>query len=301
MCRDSIEDFLSYLTGCRYSKNTITSYRKDLEEWVDFCQYTLSLEIERVVSSDVRQWIVSLMEQDGMEPTTVRRKVATLRSFYKYLLTEGKVRVNPARVVTLPKLSKRLPSYFREEEMNCLLNDFLKKGVSWQNLDEQRNALIIDLFYQTGVRVSELVNILESDVDFGRASLRVLGKRDKERRIPMGASLMLSLYSYIQKKREQGGVQGGYLFVRKGGDPMYARAVYEIVHKYMSMVSSRVKRSPHVLRHTFASTLLNNGADIYAVKELLGHSSLAATEIYTHTSFAHLLEVYRKAHPRDII
>ncbi|MBP5306538.1 MAG: tyrosine-type recombinase/integrase [Paludibacteraceae bacterium] len=298
MGEESVEDYLSYLSSRRYSKHTEIAYRKDLEEWSDFCRKILSLNPEEANPSDVRQWIVALMEQDGMGPKTVRRKIATLRSYYKYLMTEGRVRVNPARVITLPKLSKRLPNYFREEEMDRVLNDVLKTEAKQGGLEEQRDELIIDLFYQTGVRVSEMVNIRDSDVDFGRASLRVVGKRNKERRIPMGAELMLSLHGYMENKRRNGD-GSGYLFERKNGEPMYVRGVYAIVHKYMSMVSTQSKRSPHVLRHTFASTLLNNGADINAVKELLGHSSLAATEIYTHTSFARLLDVYRKAHPRD--
>ena len=200
---------------------------------------------------------------------------------------------NPAAVLVLPKASKPLPKFFREEEMGRLLDDVM----TGDEFQDRRDKLIIDLFYQTGVRVSELVEIKDSDIDMGRGMLRVFGKRRKERLIPIGGKLLKEIEAYKAKRNTEVG-KTSELFVRKNGEKLYRRGVYDVVHRSLTKVSSLKKRSPHVLRHTFASTMLNNGADIYAVKALLGHSSLAATEVYTHSSFAKLIKTYKTAHPR---
>lgn len=290
-------DFLRHLEKeKKYSGNTLEAYGNDLTEYIDFLE-SINVKIEEAHVSDVREWIVNMSdERVGVGPQTVKRRISALRSFYKYLKIEGKVKRNPAAVLILPKTGKPLPKFFQEEEMDKVLD----KVLVGEELTDRRDKLIIDLFYQTGVRVTELVSIKDSDVDVGRGLIDVLGKRRKERQIPIGIGMRKEIMDYKVKRNEEVG-SCSYLFVNKSGGQLNRRTVYGIVKKYMSMVTTQKKRSPHVLRHTFASTMLNNGADIYAVKALLGHSTLAATEVYTHTSFAGLQRTYKKAHPREQI
>lgn len=290
-----MDSFLQYLQKERkYSLNTVQAYENDLLEFSEFCEKRLSKDVLNVSVSDVREWIVEMSDGSGaVGVRTVKRRISALRSFYKYLRREGLVSKNPAAVLVLPKASKPLPKFFREEEMGRLLDDVM----TGDEFQDRRDKLIIDLFYQTGVRVSELVEIKDSDIDMGRGMLRVFGKRRKERLIPIGGKLLKEIDAYKAKRNTEVGKTSD-LFVRKNGEKMYRRGVYDVVHRSLTKVSSLKKRSPHVLRHTFASTMLNNGADIYAVKALLGHSSLAATEVYTHSSFAKLIKTYKTAHPR---
>lgn len=290
-----MDSFLQYLQKERkYSLNTVQAYENDLLEFSEFCEKRLGKDVLNVGVSDVREWIVEMSDGSGaVGVRTVKRRISALRSFYKYLRREGLVSKNPAAVLVLPKASKPLPKFFREEEMGRLLDDVM----TGDEFQDRRDKLIIDLFYQTGVRVSELVEIKDSDIDMGRGMLRVFGKRRKERLIPIGGKLLKEIETYKAKRNTEVGKTSD-LFVRKNGEKMYRRGVYDVVHRSLTKVSSLKKRSPHVLRHTFASTMLNNGADIYAVKALLGHSSLAATEVYTHSSFAKLIKTYKTAHPR---
>lgn len=290
-----MDSFLQYLQKERkYSLNTVQAYENDLLEFSEFCEKRLGKDVLNVGVSDVREWIVEMSDGSGaVGVRTVKRRISALRSFYKYLRREGLVSKNPAAVLVLPKASKPLPKFFREEEMERLLDDVM----TGDEFQDRRDKLIIDLFYQTGVRVSELVEIKDSDIDMGRGMLRVFGKRRKERLIPIGGKLLKEIEAYKAKRNTEVGKTSD-LFVRKNGEKMYRRGVYDVVHRSLTKVSSLKKRSPHVLRHTFASTMLNNGADIYAVKALLGHSSLAATEVYTHSSFAKLIKTYKTAHPR---
>ena len=291
----NVDSFLQYLQKERkYSLNTVQAYENDLLEFSEFCEKRLSKDVLNVGVSDVREWVVEMSDgSDAVGVRTVKRRISALRSFYKYLRREGLVSKNPAAVLVLPKASKPLPKFFREEEMGRLLDDVM----TGDEFQDRRDKLIIDLFYQTGVRVSELVEIKDSDIDMGRGMLRVFGKRRKERLIPIGGKLLKEIDAYKAKRNTEVGKTSD-LFVRKNGEKMYRRGVYDVVHRSLTKVSSLKKRSPHVLRHTFASTMLNNGADIYAVKALLGHSSLAATEVYTHSSFAKLIKTYKTAHPR---
>jgi len=291
----NVDSFLQYLQKERkYSLNTVQAYENDLLEFSEFCEKRLGKDVLNVGVSDVREWIVEMSDGSGaVGVRTVKRRISALRSFYKYLRREGLVSKNPAAVLVLPKASKPLPKFFREEEMERLLDDVM----TGDEFQDRRDKLIIDLFYQTGVRVSELVEIKDSDIDMGRGMLRVFGKRRKERLIPIGGKLLKEIEAYKAKRNTEVGKTSD-LFVRKNGEKMYRRGVYDVVHRSLTKVSSLKKRSPHVLRHTFASTMLNNGADIYAVKALLGHSSLAATEVYTHSSFAKLIKTYKTAHPR---
>ena len=290
-----MDSFLQYLQKERkYSLNTVQAYENDLLEFSEFCEKRLSKDVLNVGVSDVREWIVEMSDGSGaVGVRTVKRRISALRSFYKYLRREGLVSKNPAAVLVLPKASKPLPKFFREEEMGRLLDDVM----TGDEFQDRRDKLIIDLFYQTGVRVSELVEIKDSDIDMGRGMVRVFGKRRKERLIPIGGKLLKEIEAYKAKRNTEVG-KTSELFVRKNGEKLYRRGVYDVVHRSLTKVSSLKKRSPHVLRHTFASTMLNNGADIYAVKALLGHSSLAATEVYTHSSFAKLIKTYKTAHPR---
>ena len=291
----NVEHFLQYLQKERkYSLNTVQAYENDLTEFSEFCEKRFGKDVLNIGVSDVREWVVEMSDGlDAVGVRTVKRRISALRSFYKYLRREGLVNKNPAAVLVLPKASKPLPKFFREEEMTHLLDDVM----TGDEFQDRRDKLIIDLFYQTGVRVSELVEIKDQDIDFGRGMLRVFGKRRKERLIPIGGKLLKEIEAYKSKRNAEIG-RTSDLFVRKNGEKMYRRGVYDVVYKSMTKVSSQKKRSPHVLRHTFASTMLNNGADIYAVKALLGHSSLAATEVYTHASFAKLIKTCKTAHPR---
>ncbi|MBO7228704.1 MAG: tyrosine-type recombinase/integrase [Bacteroidales bacterium] len=289
-----IKQFLEYISfEKKCSKNTLLAYQNDLLQFENYVEQFLSKKLKEVSLEDLRFWIMNLMEEDGFQVKTVKRKISSVKSFYKYLLQNKITNKNPARLLILPKEPKRLPTFFEEKQMD----DAFKLVLDGDSFEDIRNRLIIDVFYQTGVRVSELVGIKDSDIDFFRRSMKIVGKRNKERRIPLGDSLIEEIKLYQQRRNQELGFSE-YLFVRKNNLPMYVRAVYNIVYQVMTDVGATSKRSPHVLRHTFASVILNNGADIYAVKELLGHSSLAATEVYTHTSFFKILQHYKQAHPR---
>lgn len=290
-----VEKFLQYLQYEKnYSSHTVLSYKNDIEQFCQFLEKEFSeFDISKASPDHVRQWVVQLMS-GGITPRSVNRKISALKSFYKFLQQKGELKRSPTKNIILPKTNKPLPMFFKEKEVEAVLTDLII-GTSFEDC---RDRLIIDLFYETGIRVSELVNIKDIDIDFYKRHIRVVGKRNKERHIPIGKNIVDAMHHYMEIRNKEIGVNTLYLFVRRDGRCMYSRLVYNVVHKNMSQVSSLKKRSPHVLRHTFASTLLNNGADLNAVKELLGHSNLAATEVYTHTSFEQLYKIYKQAHPR---
>lgn len=289
-----IEDFLNYLTHERaYSPHTVTSYGNDLREFGAYLARTeTTLNTQNADSDLVRGWAMSLMA-DGRSATTVNRKLSSLRAYYKYLLKKKVVVVSPMQSVRGPKRKKPLPQFVRESDMECLLDEKLG-GNSWSDM---RERLVILLFYETGMRLSELVGLNVEDVDSARKSIKVTGKRNKQRIIPIGDGLMKSLMEYIEVRNEQfGDVQP--LFVTDKGLRVYPGWVYRLVRKNLSRVVTLKKRSPHVLRHTFATAMLNGDAELEAVKELMGHESVSTTQIYTHTTFEELKKAYNKAHPR---
>ncbi len=290
-----IEKYMQYLQYEKnYSLHTVLSYKNDLLQFELFVKKEFQINaLNAVASEHIRQWIIFLMEE-GVSPRSVTRKLSSLKSFYKFLIHENIVQRNPARNIISPKAAKPLPVFFKEKEVAFVINEVIVGDA----FESYRDRLIITLFYETGIRVSELVTIKDTDFDFFTASLRVIGKRNKERRIPLGKDLLLLVQDYLKLKSQQENVGSLSFFVRRNGCSMYSKLVYNVVNKYMSQGSTLTKRSPHVLRHTFASTLLNNGAELNAVKELLGHSNLSATEIYTHTTFEQLQKIYKQAHPR---
>jgi len=288
--------FLDYLRYERnYSDKTIVNYGSDIGQFREFIQEEVKVsEWASVNSQIVRSWIVSLMDR-GYTATSVNRKLSSLRSLYKFLLRRNELEVDPLRKIVGPKNKKILPSFLKEGEMNDLLDktDFGKGFVAC------RDRLIIEMFYATGIRLSELIGLNDMDVDIPGCLLKVTGKRNKQRLIPFGDELKGSILTYKGIKTEEMQRLSGAFFVRLNGEPLYSGLVYNIVKRNLSKVVTLKKRSPHVLRHTFATSMLNNEAELEAVKELLGHSSLSATEIYTHTTFEELKKVYKQAHPRS--
>ncbi|CCY50786.1 MULTISPECIES: tyrosine recombinase XerC [Bacteroides] len=296
MLTDSFLDYLRYERN--YSEKTVLAYGEDISQLREFAREFAQEEIgdfnpAEVTPELIREWIVSLMDK-GYASTSVNRKLSSLRSFYKFLLKKKVVLVDPLRKITGPKNKKPLPSFLKENEMNRLLDD-TDFGEGFEGC---RDHLIIEMFYATGIRLSELIGLDDKDVDFSASLLKVTGKRNKQRLIPFGDELKEGMLEYVNVRNEQVLESGGAFFVRKNGERLYKNLVYNLVKRNLSKVVTLKKRSPHVLRHTFATTMLNNEAELGAVKELLGHSSLATTEIYTHTTFEELKKVYKQAHPR---
>ena len=291
MLKDS---FLKYLRFERnYSPHTVAAYGKDISEFEGyFAGIDEGLDICAVDADVVRGWMLSLMEQ-RYTATSVNRKLSSLRTFYQYLLREGKVKADPCARVNGPKKKKPLPVFVREEDMNRLLDetDFAS---SYEGV---RDRMILELFYATGIRLSELIGLETADVDLSAKTIKVTGKRNKQRIVPFGEELEQDLRLYLEARETVGG-DNRALFLGKEGQAVSRGTVYRIVKTNLSKVVTLKKRSPHVLRHSFATAMLNNGAELDAVKELLGHASLAATQVYTHTTFEELKKVYEQAHPR---
>jgi integrase/recombinase XerC len=278
----------------RYSSHTLVAYNKDLDQFKEFCINTIGdFDFKRANSKLLRGWIVSLMEQD-LTPRSVNRKVSTVKAFYKYLMKEGIVESNPAVNLPLPKVRKKLPNFIEEENLHHLLDD----GLFENDFRGIRDKLIITLLYGTGIRLSELLHLSDSDFNLKESLVKVFGKRKKERIIPYPRSINTLLSQYIDLRNEEIGGKPEKLLVTEKGDPIYEKLIYRVVKNNLGKVTSLEQKSPHVMRHSYATHLLNKGADLNAVKELLGHSNLAATQVYTHTTFEKLHNIYKQAHPR---
>lgn len=290
-----IEKYLKYLRYERnYSSHTEISYSEDLLQFATFLKNECEdIDIKSVDTDIIRKWVVSLME-NKLTARSANRKLSALKSFFKYLLRTGEVTKDPTRRVSGPKIKRPLPSFVDDKDMEHMLAE-----VDGESIFEQvRNKTMLELFYVTGMRRAELIGLKDTDIDFSAGNIQVTGKRNKQRLIPFSNNTKSLLEEYIIIRNEQVENLSGYLFVKKNGEKLYPMLVYRIVSQNLKWIPTLSKTSPHVLRHTFATAMLNNGADINAVKELLGHSSLAATEIYTHTSFEELKKIYNKAHPR---
>lgn len=292
----AILHFLEYLQlEKKYSVHTLTAYEHDLKSFQEFLEGEYEEGIlEQVHYSQVRSWIVSLVDS-GISNASINRKVSSLRSFYKFLQKTKQIEVSPLATHRALKTAKKVQIPFSEEEVRLAL-----ETNEANTFEEKRNKLIVELFYSTGIRRAELLELKLKNVDLEERSLKVMGKRNKERIIPLLPTVVASINAYLPERSAVVAEPGeGHLFLTGKGVKLYERLVYDIIKNYFRGVSSKQKQSPHILRHSFATHLLNQGADLNAVKELLGHSSLAATQVYTHNSIAELHKVHEKAHPRN--
>ncbi len=278
----------------RLSPHSVLAYSNDLAQFYIYLKNVYSMDdIRQVNHTIIRSWIVSLMD-NKITPRSVNRKISTLKSYYKFLLREKVLDINPMNKIQSPKNPKRLPVFVEESKMNALIED-----VNFANdFEGRRNLLIIELLYSTGMRRIELVNLKESDINFRNQTVKVLGKRNKERLIPLHPEMVLLIKEYIEQRNKSVQAKEDFLFLTEKGNHIYPGAVYRIVKGSLEKVTTLAKKSPHVLRHTFATHLLNNGANLNAIKEILGHANLAATQIYTHNTIEKLKSVYSKAHPK---
>jgi len=283
-------NFLQYLEyEKRYSSHTVVSYKTDLTQFHLFLKSEFDIEdIAEVTHHIIRNWI-SLLLDSGLTSRTVNRKITTLKSYFKYLLQESVLTENPTRKIISPKNSKKLPVFIEKSKMDQLLNE-IKFPDTFEGI---RDKLIIDLFYMTGMRLSELLSVSVLDIDLVNSTVKVLGKRNKERIIPLSINLLNQIKNFSRKYKLK-----SFFFVNFEGNKLTSKKVYTIVNYYLGKVSSIEKRSPHVLRHTFATHMLNNGADINAIKEILGHANLSATQVYTHNTIERLKNIYKQAHPK---
>lgn len=287
--------FIDYiLYEKRYSQHTINAYRRDLSQFTEFLteQYGISV-VDRATQQHIRSWMVSLMES-GLSTRSVLRKLSTLKSFYKYLLRNNIIDRNPALVVNPPKSPVRNPEFIDEDQMKKLFEGI----VFGEGFEGIRNRFILELFYATGIRISELIELQTSNISLHEQTIKVLGKRNKERIIPLSNKTGEQLSIYLKMRKDSGFDAAQYLFITSKGKKLYQRLVYRIVNKYLGQITTLNRKSPHILRHTFATHMLNHGADLNAVKEFLGHANLAATQVYTHNTIEKLKKAYQQAHPR---
>ncbi len=286
-----LEKFESYLESeKRFSSHTVTAYLKDVNQFLDAMEITLKEDLKEIKHSLIRSWMVAQIEQ-GIVNRSVNRKLSTLRTFFKWCLQEKIVDSNPMVKITGPKSEKRLPSFVREQDMSVSKLE----AVFPATIEGKRDQLIFELFYQTGIRLAELIDLKKQD--FNSCQIKVLGKRNKERIIPLSNNLASELIAY-QRNLEEEQAASSYLFSLKNGDKIYPKLVYRKINYYLGLITNLEKKSPHVLRHTFATHMLNNGAGLETLKDILGHANLSATQVYTHNSFSQLTTIYKQAHPR---
>ncbi len=289
-----IDRFLSYIRYERYlSANTVAAYGTDLRQWLDYMGTHENLSDPALIKlPHLRRW-VAWMSSEGVSPQSIRRKVQSVRAFYTWMMRRCGLPANPAAELPLMRRSRQLTVYIKPQESEALLNS----EFDHTDFTQVRDRLMLDMFYSTGIRCSELLELKNSDVDTGRSELKVLGKRNKERIIPFGEELATLIDTYRSLRTPIAG-DASHFFLRPDGRPMYRKAIYNIVHRELALNAHAERLSPHVLRHSFATDMLNNGADLSAVQQLMGHSSLAATQIYTHITFRDLQHNYQLAHPR---
>lgn len=290
-----LDRFYKYLEfERRNSSHTVIAYKNDIKQFCEFIDGEGVKLWTNITSKTIRSWVVSLINS-GVTPRSVNRKVSTLKVLFRFLMRENVVSGNPAEGVVTPKTPKRLPVFIKEEEMDSLLDnvEFTDDFVG------RRDKLIIEMFYLTGMRLSELVNLKMLQIDLGNDVIKVSGKRNKERLVPLTKELKYAVVGYIKERNTSfPDVVCSNVFLTEKGLPVYHKLVYRVVNKYLSRVSTVTKKSPHVIRHSFATALLNRGADLNAIKELLGHANLSATEVYTHNTYEKLNSIYKQAHPR---
>ena len=292
-----IQRFLDYIAIERkYSNRTVEAYRDDLR---DFCKY-LNVEPDTydpkiVDEADIRGWLIELLDE-GHSPRSIKRYLSSLRSFYKFMLRVGIINKDITRKIIAPKEDKPLPVFFRENEME----QATAYETQADDFESLRDCLIIEMLYQTGMRQAEMLGLTDSDIDLVQGQVRIFGKRKKERIVPIGDTLVNQIKDYLAARQGLGNVSNFFARIKRNGEvvSMDKKTLYNIVHMRMREVSTLKKVSPHVLRHTFATTMLNNGADIRTIQSLMGHASLAATQVYTHTTFEQVRKAYNQAHPR---
>lgn len=295
-----LEQFISYIKyEKRYSPHTVTAYESDLAQFYTFLnnpEVTVNHPAE-ITHQHIRSWMVSLMDQQ-LTARSVNRKIATLRKYFKFLMQGQHISSAPTARIQTPKITRQLPAVVEDEKLSRLLDN---NEVFTNDFTGQRDKLIIELLFGTGMRLAELLGVTESDLDLQQGTVKVLGKRNKQRIIPVNKELANLLREYlVLRKSEIFGNNSLKLIVTNKGADAYPKMVYLTVQKYLTYISTQQKRSPHVLRHTFATTLLNKGADLNAIKDLLGHASLSATQVYTHNSVERLKSIYKQAHPKAI-
>ncbi len=300
------ERFIRYIQfEKRYSPHTVSAYQSDLGQFIGFLNNpekqnpppaAVITHPSQITHYHIRNWMVELMN-DAILARSINRKIATLRKYFKFLLQEGIIEINPASKINTPKIPKNLPVVVEDEKLTRMLDDGDKFSTDFAGV---RDKLVIEMLFGTGMRLSELIGVKDSDINVYEGTIKVLGKRNKERIIPVNNELKLLVAEYqeLKKKQEFSGNNSLTLIVTNKGAKAYSMLIYLIVQKYLSYISTQNKRSPHVLRHTFATSLLNRGADLNAIKELLGHANLSATQIYTHNSVERLKSIYKQAHPK---
>lgn len=291
-----IRSFLEYLKyEKRYSVHTVTSYQTDLIEFYEYLQVQFGkISLQEIDHNYVRSWLADLKERK-LTSKSINRKISCLKSFFKYHLRTGSIEASPMIKVISPKISKRLPVFVKEADTKKMVEALNSSTEDWRSLNAR---LLVAIFYATGMRLSELINLKERQVDFSRSHIKVLGKGNKERIIPVSKAILEMISEYQQLKKKDFEKTDDVLLVTEKGKKLYPKYAYLLVSKILGEASTLDKKSPHVLRHTFATHLMNNGADLNAVKELLGHSSLASTQVYTHNTIEKLKDIHKKAHPK---
>jgi integrase/recombinase XerC len=293
---EQLNEFVNYLKiEKRYSGYTVRAYTDDMAQLIHYLEYEKGIkDLFSIVQNDLRDWLVNQVHI-GNSPRTLRRKTASIKAFYSYFMRKGTVKNNPAEGLILPKMNKKLPDFINETSIEALLDS----NVFLQDFPGIRDRFVLELFYATGIRLSEMVNLKIDDIDLNKGEIKVLGKRNKERIVPLTSNIIRLYQTYeISRVKEFPEEKTDKLIVNDKGQSVYPRLIQRIVRKYMGFSTTLEKKSPHLLRHTFATHMLNNGADLNAVKELLGHANLAATEIYTHNTYEKLKTIYKQAHPR---